>query len=134
MAEGAGTRAVRLAAADEDRRLAVAVASRTAALLATELLAGAGDVAALAGGASGAAALFELPGNDAVQDVCARVDAEDVVVKIDVGASLAIEGLYLDLHDQDSCAPSAAVVSTSASAGVSAGALLLFAALLTAAG
>src|SRR5690606_37119437 len=102
VAEGAGPRAVRLAAADEDRRLAIAVTGGTAALLATELLAGAGNVAALARGAGGAATLFELPGDDAVQDVGTRVDAEDVVVKIDVGASLAIEGLNLDLHDQDS--------------------------------
>src|SRR6478609_5412143 len=45
--EDAGTRAVRLTAADEDRGAAIAVASRTAALLATELLAGAGNIAAL---------------------------------------------------------------------------------------
>src|SRR3546814_1983962 len=41
VAEGAGTGAMRLAAADEDRRPAVAVTCGTAALLATELLAGA---------------------------------------------------------------------------------------------
>ena len=77
-----------LAAADEDRGAAIAVTSRTAALLATELLAGAGDVAALAGGASRAAALLELPGDDAVKDVGARLDAEDLVVELDVAAGL----------------------------------------------
>ena len=73
-----------LAAADEDRSAAIAVTSRTAALLAAELLAGAGDVGALAGGAGRAAALLELPGDDAVQDVGARLDAEDRVVELDV--------------------------------------------------
>src|SRR3546814_10800320 len=47
VAKGAGPRAVRLAAADEDRSRAVAVTGGAAALLAAELLAGAGDVAAL---------------------------------------------------------------------------------------
>ena len=75
---------MRLAAADEDRRAAIAVTSRTAALLATELLAGARDVGALAGAARGRAALLELPGDDAVQDVGARIEAEDLVVELDV--------------------------------------------------
>src|SRR3546814_1721093 len=103
-------------------------------------LAGAGNVAALARGTRGSAALFELPGDDAVQDVGARIDAEDLVVEVDVGAGLAVDGLNLDLHDQDSCAPSVAAVSTTASsAGVSTGASagacwLLFAALFRPAG
>src|SRR3546814_2149386 len=42
--ERAGPGAVRLAAADEDRRATIAVTGGTATLLATELLAGAGDV------------------------------------------------------------------------------------------
>src|SRR3546814_9689359 len=63
-------------------------------------------------------ALFELPGNDAMQDVGAGVDTEDVVVEIDVGAGFAVEGLNLDLHDQDSCAPSVAAVSTTVSSTV----------------
>src|SRR5690606_21246372 len=139
VAESAGPGAMRLAAADEDRCLAVAVASRTAALLATELLAGAGDVAALARGAGRTAALFKLPRHNAVQDVGTRIDAKDVVAQIDVGASLAIEGLNLDLHDQDSCALSVVAVSTTASAagvstGASAGAVLVLAALLMPAG
>ncbi len=139
VAEGASPRAVRLATADEDRRLAIAVTCGTAALLATELLAGARHIAAFAGGASRTTALFELPGDDAVQDVGAGVDTKDVVVKIDVGAGLAVEGLNLDLHDQDSCAPSVAAVSTTVSStgvstGASAGASLLLAALLMPAG
>ena len=75
---------MRLTAADEDRRAAIAVTSGTAALLATELLAGAGDVGALARAACGRTALFELPGDDAVQDVGARIEAEDLVVELDV--------------------------------------------------
>src|SRR3546814_15435324 len=62
VAEGARPRAVRLAAADEDRGLAVAVTRGAAALLATEFLAGAGNVAALARGTRGSAALFEQIG------------------------------------------------------------------------
>ena len=84
--EVADAGAVRLTTADEDRGAAIAVTSRTAALLATELLAGAGDVGALARAAGGAATLFELPGDDAVQDVGARLDAEDLVVELDVAA------------------------------------------------
>src|SRR3546814_19920533 len=74
--------------------------------------------------------------SDAMQDVGAGVDTEDVVVEIDVGAGFAVEGLNLDLHDQDSCAPSVAAVSTTVSStvvstGASAGASLVLAALLT---
>src|SRR3546814_1376742 len=54
-------------------------------------------------------------GHDAVQDVGAGVDTEDVVVQIDVGAGLAVDGVNLDLHDQDSCAPSVVAVSTTVS-------------------
>src|SRR5437764_8053847 len=83
--------AVRLAAADEDRGAAVAVAGGAAALLPAELLAGAGDIGALAGGAGGTAALLELPGDDAVEDVGAGLEAKDLVVEIDVLAGLAVE-------------------------------------------
>src|SRR3546814_1969733 len=77
---------MRRATTDEDRRPAIAVTSRAAPLLAIELLAGALHIAAFAGGTSRTTALFELPGHDAVQDVGAGVDTEDVVVQIDVGA------------------------------------------------
>jgi hypothetical protein len=73
-----------LAAADEDGSLAIAVTSGTAALLATELLAGAGNVGTLAGRAGDAAAVLELPGDDAVQDVGARLEAEHVIRQFDV--------------------------------------------------
>src|ERR1700710_2441949 len=65
--EVANPRAMRLAAADEDRGAATAGRGGPAALLPAELLAGAVDVRALAGAAGGAAALLELPGDDAVQ-------------------------------------------------------------------
>src|SRR5687768_5471022 len=72
--EVANPRTVSLAAADEDRGAAIAVTGGAAALLATELLAGAGNVGALASAACGAPALLELPGDDAVQDIGARLD------------------------------------------------------------
>src|SRR5690606_3133291 len=89
---------VGLAAADEDRSAAVAVASRAAALLATPLLARAGDIRALAGRAGGAAAVLELPGDDAVQDIGARLDAEDGIAQLDIADRLAVEFLDLHLH------------------------------------
>ena len=89
---------MRLAAADEDRGAAIAVTSRTAALLAAELLAGAGDVRALTSRARRGAAVDELPRHHAVQDVGARLDAEHGIVELDVAASLGVEGLNLDLH------------------------------------
>ena len=84
-----------LTAADEDRRPAVAVASRAAALLPAELLAGARDVTALTRGTGRRAAVDQLPGDDAVEDVGAGLDGENLVVELDVAASLCIEGLYL---------------------------------------
>src|SRR6187399_1513821 len=87
-----------LAAADEDRGTAIAVASRAAALLATPLLAGTGDVGALARRAGGAAAILELPGDDAVQDIGARLDAEYGIIELDVAGCLAVEFLDLHLH------------------------------------
>src|SRR5256885_3806554 len=96
--EVANARSVGLAAADEDRCPAIAVTSGAAALLPTELLAGAIDLGTLAGCAGGAAALLELPRDDAVKDVGTRLDSEDVVVELDVPASLGVEGLDLDLH------------------------------------
>src|SRR5688572_24995163 len=64
--ELAQARAVGLAAADEDRGAAVAVAGRAAALLAAVLLARAGHVGPLASRAGGAAPVLELPSDDAV--------------------------------------------------------------------
>src|SRR5205085_8909900 len=96
--EDAGARAVRLATADEDRRPAVAVTSRAAALLAAELLASAGDVAALARRARRRAAVDELPGDDAVENIGARLNGENLVLELDVAALPGLEGLYLDLH------------------------------------
>src|SRR5688572_23014504 len=125
--ELAGAGAVRLAAADEDRRAAVAVTGGAAALLLAELLAGAVDFAALAGGAGRRPALLELPGDDAVQDVGARLDAEHGIVELDVGGlGLGVQALNLDLHDnQPSLLSSSAGVSPSggfASASASAAA------------
>ena len=87
-----------LAAAHEDRGSAVAVTGGAAALLPAEFLASARNIRALTSTTGGAAALFELPGDDAVEDVGARLDGENLVVELDVAASLGVEGLYLDLH------------------------------------
>src|SRR3546814_10975649 len=76
--EVANPRTVRLAAADEDRGAAIAVTRGAATLLATELLAGAGDIRALAGTAGGAAALFELPGDDAMKNIGPRSEERRV--------------------------------------------------------
>src|SRR3569623_825506 len=132
--EVAAARAVRLTTTAEHRRAAIAVTGGTAALLATVLLARAGDVGALARAACRGTTLFELPGNDAVQDVGARIEAEDLVVELDVrGLRLGVEGLNLDLRVQPSW-PSAASGASTVSAGGSAGALLLFAAAFRPAG
>src|SRR3546814_6483074 len=62
-----------------------------------------GDIRALAGTAGGAAALFELPGDDAMKNIGARLDAEHLVVELDVaGLRLGVEGLNLNLHVQPS--------------------------------
>src|SRR3546814_13159750 len=74
--EVANPRTVRLAAADEDRGAAIAVTRGAATPLATELLAGAGDIRALSGTAGGAAPLFELPGAEPMTNNRARLDAE----------------------------------------------------------
>src|SRR3569623_503012 len=132
--EVANASTVRLAAADEHRGAAIAVTRGAAALLAAELLARAGNVGALTRTACGGAALFELPGDDTVQDVGARIEAEHLVVELDVrGLRLGVEGVNLDLHVQPSW-PSAASGASTVSAGVSAGALLLFAAAFRPAG
>ena len=82
---------MRLPAADEDGSAPVTVTGDAAALLAAELLARARDVGALAGAARGGAALLELPGDDAVQDVGARIEAEDLVVELDLARIGAAE-------------------------------------------
>ena len=48
--------------------------------------------------------LFELPRNDAVQNVGARLEAEYVVIQFDVGAlgGFSVEGLNFQFHVQPS--------------------------------
>src|SRR6185369_13534353 len=96
--EVTNARSVSLAAADENRCAAIAVTGGTAALLATELLAGARNLGPLAGGAGCAATLFELPGDDTVQNVGARLDTEYGIGEFHVARLLSVEGLYGNLH------------------------------------
>src|SRR5439155_628530 len=96
--EVAHARTVRLAATDENRGTAIAVTGGAAALLLAIFLAGAGDIAALASAAGSAAALLELPSDDAVENVRARLYAEDRIVELNVAAALTGKALYLDLH------------------------------------
>src|SRR6478736_3615441 len=96
--EHAGAGAVRLTAADEHGRAAIAVTRRAAALLATELLAGASYVCTLASGTRRGAAVLEVRGDAAMQDVGAGLEAENFVLELDVAASLGVEGFDLDLH------------------------------------
>src|SRR5207253_4771482 len=77
--EIADTGAVGLAAADEDRSAAIAVTGGAAAFLPAELLTGPGDIRALASGARSAATFFELPGDNAMQDVGAGLNGENLV-------------------------------------------------------
>src|SRR3546814_2665451 len=86
----AGPGAVRLAAADEDRRATIAVTGGAATLLATELLAGAGDVRPFARGAGRSTAICELPVDDAEQNVGARLKTENLVVELDVAGGLCV--------------------------------------------
>src|SRR3546814_540013 len=72
-----------LAAADKDRGAAITVTSGAAALLATEFLAGAGDLGTLASAARLAAPIGKLPIDDAEQDIGAWLKAEDFVVELD---------------------------------------------------
>jgi hypothetical protein len=74
------------------------VTSGTATLLATELLAGAGNVRTLAS-AGRAATVFELPGDNAVQDVGARFETEHVIREFHVAGGRTVEIEDLNLHD-----------------------------------
>ena len=109
----------RRAAADEHGRGAVAVTGGATALLPAELLAGAGDFRPFAGRARGAARLFTLPGDDAVQDVGARLDAEHGIVELDIALGLGIEGLDGELHRAQSFFASASSPSALAASGLS---------------
>src|SRR5207253_10178732 len=88
--ELANPRAMGFAAADEDRRTPIAVTSGAATLLAAEFLARPRNFRTFTSGARGSATLFELPRDDAVEDVGARFDGENLVVELDVATSLGL--------------------------------------------
>src|SRR5690606_3806037 len=82
--EVALARTVGLATADEDRRLTIPVTSGAAALLLAVFLAGTRHIGPLASRPGGAAAVFELPRHDAVQDVGARLHTEHRIAEFDI--------------------------------------------------
>src|SRR3546814_7555031 len=117
-----------LAAADKDRGAAITVTSGAAALLATEFLAGAGDLGTLASAARLAAPIGKLPIDDAEQDIGAWLKAEDFVVELDIAGGGCVERLNFQFHRaQASVFSVASADSTRASAGA-ASVLLLAAA------
>ena len=84
----AGAGAMGLAAADEDRGAAIAVTGGAAALLRPNFLPVRATSLRSRAARAGAAAIGELPGDDAVEDVGARLDAEHGIVELDVAAGL----------------------------------------------
>src|SRR3546814_20610955 len=87
-----------LAAADKDRGAAITVTSGAAALLATEFLAGAGDLGTLASAARLAAPIGKLPIDDADPDNGAWLQAEDFVVELDIAGGGCVECLTFLFH------------------------------------
>src|SRR5688572_19485741 len=88
----------RLAAADEEGSGARAVTGRTGTLLAVPLLGRAVDLAAGLGLVRTGAALGELPDDDALDEVSARLQTEDLVLEIDLARRLGIQVEDLQLH------------------------------------
>src|SRR5258706_5114284 len=87
-----------LAAADKERRRARAVAGRTGALLAIDLLGRAVHFAAGLGLVRSGAALGELPDDDALDQIGAGLQAKNVVLEIDFARIGGIEGEHFGFH------------------------------------
>jgi uncharacterized protein YbjT (DUF2867 family) len=89
---------MRLTTADEDRSAAIAVTGGTAALLAAELLAGAGNVRALARAAAGARRFSSCQVTTRCR-MSARGSTPNTASFSSMSPALAgVEGLNLDLH------------------------------------
>src|SRR5213082_620873 len=95
----ARARAEGLTAADKDAGAARAVASAARALLIAELLAGTVHFAACLGLVRAGLPLVELPLDDAMENVRARIKAEDIVGEIDTAGILGFDGLNIGFHD-----------------------------------
>src|ERR1700686_5167507 len=91
-------RTERLAAAAEQTGARRAVTGAAGTLLGVHLLAGAPDLRAQLGLVRPALAARELPGDAALQDVGAGLEAEDRVRKLDRPRFLAVEGADWELH------------------------------------
>src|SRR3979490_2892766 len=88
-----------LAATDKERRRAGAVAGRTGALLAIDLLGRAVHFAAGLGLMRSGTALGELPDNDALNQIGARLKTENVVLQIDFTRIGGIEPHHFPFHN-----------------------------------
>src|SRR5437868_11429384 len=95
----ARARAEGLTAADKDAGAARAVASAARALLIAKLLTGAIHFAACLGLVRSRLALVELPLDDPMNNIGARIKAEDVIGKIDTAGILSFDGLNIGFHD-----------------------------------
>src|SRR4029078_8428741 len=88
-----------LAAANEDAGAARTVTGAARALLVSVFLAGAVDLAAGLGLMRSRLALIELPLDDAMQNIGARLESEDVLGEIDGTRLLGLDGLDVGFHD-----------------------------------
>src|SRR6185437_3982864 len=91
-------RAHRLGAADEQRRGTGAVTGGAAALLLAETVLGAVDLGAGQRLVLAGAALGELPDDDALDEVGARLETEDLVLELDLAGRLVVQIEDLGLH------------------------------------
>ena len=114
----ADDRAVGLAAAAELRSASRMVTGAARTLLLVHLGAGARDFGAALGLVRALLLLGELPAHDALQDVLARIEAEDLVGELHLAGVLAGEGCDLEIHYS---APSVAGASVLAAARIAAG-------------
>src|SRR5262249_31178698 len=110
-------RAERAAAAAKEIDPGRAVTSRAGALLPVHLLASAMDLSAVLHVMSAALALGELPGDAALQDVGARLEAENLIRQRDVARRLALKGGDLQFHHAPSFSAGAALASAVSALG-----------------
>src|SRR5688572_2580166 len=97
-----------------------AVARAASALLCRELLASARDISAVLHLVGAGAALGELPYDAAMDEVRARLEAEDFFVERDGAGFLAVKREHLEFHHAPSFVSASGAASAAASTGLSA--------------